>query len=532
MITKLPDKIIKKIAAGEVITCLSNIVKELLENSIDAKATSIIIQLEKTHLTISDTGNGIYESDFELLCEPHCTSKLSNYNFIDIQTYGFRGEALYSISMCSDIYIETKTQNDELGWRLIYNNGKLQKKTRIAVAKVGTMINIQNIFKNNFIKKHELTNSSMQYKNAIEIIRAYQTVYYNKIQILLNEDIVDYQLDPFKKYYNLKGTYINNDNCKIFVSEDIKKNTFILFINNRLVRDNILKKHIFKIIENKMIFIELQNVEIDVNIHPSKDEIMLNNKEIIIEKIIHLLRQYQHNKVQSKVITTINNKNKENIPSLDKSNSQRVYSKVYTEPTVRTLEDIANDNFSMNLKKKTVNTNILIKTQDTPISNQIASINTNVLTNNSTINNNEQNNILDNETNIVSIDNNKNNTSNIVDKVITTSDNVIQPNTKNTHIPAIKNDKINNKNNDANTGISTIINKENMDIKNKLNYKDCVFIGAIESSFFVQYGDKIVECFDTKINSRKDFIHLNEKYTTNFKVIIDLKTIYKKFGRF
>lgn len=533
MITKLPDKIIKKIAAGEVITCLSNIVKELLENAIDAKATSIIIQLEKAQLTISDTGSGILESDFDLLCEPHCTSKLSNHNFIDIQTYGFRGEALYSISMCSDIYIETKTQNDDLGWGLMYSNGKLQKKTRIAVAKVGTMVNIQNIFKNNFIKKYELTNSNMQYKNTIETIRAYQTVYYNKIQIILNDDIIDYQSDPFKKYYSLGGTYINDNNYKIFISEDIKKNTFILFINGRLVRDNILKKHVFKIIENKMIFIELQNVEIDVNIHPSKAEVMLNNKETIIEKILHLLRQYQHNITQSKIITTVNN-NKENITSLDKSNPTRVYNKIYTEPAVRTLEDITSDNFSIKLQKKTANTNALIETQDALISNQIASINTNILTNKSIIDDNKQDIVLNDEMNVTSINSNKNakiSINNIVDKVNTISDSTIQSNTKNNTV-IIKNDVTNDKNDIVANNISAKVNKRSMNIENKLNYKDCVFIGAIESSFFVQYDDKIIECFDTKISSRKDFIHSNERCTNDFKVIIDLKTIYKKFGRF
>ena len=147
----LNEDTIQKIAAGEVIERPASIVKELVENSIDAKSTNITVEIEKggkTFIKVSDNGSGIEESDIELAFKRHSTSKLINFeDLYSIYSLGFRGEALASILSVAKIKIISKTKEAKSGTMAIFEDGKIIEKKAFGM-NTGTTISVQDIFYN------------------------------------------------------------------------------------------------------------------------------------------------------------------------------------------------------------------------------------------------------------------------------------------------------------------------------------------------------------------------------------------------
>jgi DNA mismatch repair protein MutL len=145
----LADSVINKIAAGEVVDRPFSIVKELVENSIDAGATSIDVLINKggkSLILVTDNGKGMSYDDAILAFERHATSKIvSDKDILNIVTRGFRGEALSSIAAISRLRLITKTIDDELGTEILINGGVINSVNRI-IAPVGTTIELNNIF--------------------------------------------------------------------------------------------------------------------------------------------------------------------------------------------------------------------------------------------------------------------------------------------------------------------------------------------------------------------------------------------------
>ncbi|MFN3995520.1 MAG: DNA mismatch repair endonuclease MutL, partial [bacterium] len=151
---KLEEEVFSKIAAGEVIERPSNALKELIENSLDAKATVINVRILDSGLKmieVRDNGNGILKEDLPLVIERYATSKISSEkDLLRIQTYGFRGEALYAISRISDIQIISKTSEQNEAYSLLAHQGNVLKiePTTLPI-KNGTIIKVTNLFFNN-----------------------------------------------------------------------------------------------------------------------------------------------------------------------------------------------------------------------------------------------------------------------------------------------------------------------------------------------------------------------------------------------
>ena len=149
----LPESLINKIAAGEVVERPASVVKELLENAIDAGATEVQVSIKnggKDLISILDNGCGMNESDAQLAVERHATSKIINEeDLFRIQTLGFRGEALASIAAISHIEINTKLTKNELGTRMIIEGSKVISQEDCACSN-GTSIKIKNLFFDNF----------------------------------------------------------------------------------------------------------------------------------------------------------------------------------------------------------------------------------------------------------------------------------------------------------------------------------------------------------------------------------------------
>lgn len=312
----LSEDTIQKIAAGEVIENPYSVIKELVENSIDSGATTIKVEIKnagKKEIMISDNGCGIEENEIELAFTKHATSKLNNFEDIySILSFGFRGEALASISSISKVDINTRTKNSEFGIHCFIENTKIKRKNKIGM-NFGTTIYIRDLFYNVPIRKKflksdayessiittlmnsfALSNPNISFKYIKDSKVVFETTGKNE----LKDNIKYIFKDDF--YKNLMAVDINDSDYKIYgyISNNHfykgSRNCQYLFVNGRYIFDekirNIIEKSISTLIPKGkfpsfVIFIEVNPSLIDINVHPNKRKI----KFIFEDKLLNLL---------------------------------------------------------------------------------------------------------------------------------------------------------------------------------------------------------------------------------------------------
>lgn len=312
----LSEDTIQKIAAGEVIENPYSVIKELVENSIDSGATTIKVEIKnagKKEIMISDNGCGIEENEIELAFTKHATSKLNNFEDIySILSFGFRGEALASISSISKVDINTRTKNSEFGIHCFIENTKIKRKNKIGM-NFGTTIYIRDLFYNVPIRKKflksdayessiittlmnsfALSNPNISFKYIKDSKVVFETTGKNE----LKDNIKYIFKDDF--YKNLMTVDINDSDYKIYgyISNNHfykgSRNCQYLFVNGRYIFDekirNIIEKSISTLIPKGkfpsfVIFIEVNPSLIDINVHPNKRKI----KFIFEDKLLNLL---------------------------------------------------------------------------------------------------------------------------------------------------------------------------------------------------------------------------------------------------
>lgn len=312
----LSEDTIQKIAAGEVIENPYSVIKELVENSIDSGATTIKVEIKnagKKEIMISDNGCGIEENEIELAFTKHATSKLNNFEDIySILSFGFRGEALASISSISKVDINTRTKNSEFGIHCFIENTKIKRKNKIGM-NFGTTIYIRDLFYNVPIRKKflksdayessiittlmnsfALSNPNISFKYIKDSKVVFETTGKNQ----LKDNIKNIFKDDF--YKNLMAVDINDSDYKIYgyISNNHfykgSRNCQYLFVNGRYIFDekirNIIEKSISTLIPKGkfpsfVIFIEVNPSLIDINVHPNKRKI----KFIFEDKLLNLL---------------------------------------------------------------------------------------------------------------------------------------------------------------------------------------------------------------------------------------------------
>ncbi|WP_455538700.1 DNA mismatch repair endonuclease MutL [Terrisporobacter sp.] len=311
----LDDLTINKIAAGEVVERPSSVIKELVENSIDAGSTQIVIDIidgGKKQIRITDNGSGILSSEVEKSFLRHATSKIKNIDDLyDLYSLGFRGEALASISSVSRLEMITKTKEESLGTKILLEGGKKVVKEPVGT-KDGTTIIIKDLFFNTPVRQKFLKSTHAETINISDLINKLaigntnvQFKYINNGKLMLNtpgdgkllsvirsiygKEIVDnlIEINEEGKYCNIHG-YIGNNN--IYRSN---KNLQHIYINHRFVRSKIILdaineayKSIIPINKHGICFlnIDINPAKIDVNIHPTKMEIKFeNDKDLYIE---------------------------------------------------------------------------------------------------------------------------------------------------------------------------------------------------------------------------------------------------------
>ena len=368
-LSKLSDDIINTLDSNKTFTHLSTIVKELIENSIDAKASKISIKLLKGGLElieVKDDGVGMNKETLEKLCLRFTSTKIESYNDLSsLETFGFRGEALSILSYISTLTIISRDKNSEYGYQAVFINGKIDQKNNIKsiICNVGTVIQVQNIFYNNPIRtSYFLKNKNDELEDIINTA-AKLAFHFINISFSLctdnnrnsvfittgknnNTDIDELELrknlanklfnqdlsDGFFKFdndendengldkknsgiaFNLKTINNTMKNFKFVCyhtkpSNYIKKSKLIIFINNRLVKINSLKK-IFQDTYNKFLikkgnFFAYLSIScppelLDVNVKANKSEVFFQNEEQLLENFGNLLESVLREEINSK----------------------------------------------------------------------------------------------------------------------------------------------------------------------------------------------------------------------------------------
>ncbi|XP_053619561.1 DNA mismatch repair protein Mlh1 [Plodia interpunctella] len=319
IIRKLSEEVVNRIAAGEIVQRPANALKELIENSLDAKSTNIIVTVKAgglKYLQIQDNGTGIRSEDLEIVCERFTTSKLSEYEDLkQISTYGFRGEALASISHIAHLTILTKTAAAKCAYKASYENGKLKGPLKPCAGNTGTQITVEDIFYNVLARKKALRSPTEEYAHIMEVVGGYA----------IHNSHIGFTLKKFGENTDLKtpikSTVIDNvriihgnaiarelmeielkdDTLKLYlhgyitnVNYSHKKGAMLLFINHRLVESQAIRKAVDSIYSTYLpknahsfvyLSLEMDPRNVDVNVHPTKHEVQFLHEEHIIEKI-------------------------------------------------------------------------------------------------------------------------------------------------------------------------------------------------------------------------------------------------------
>lgn len=363
-VNRLSQETINRIAAGEVVQKPAAAIKELLENSLDAGATSISVTVKNGGLQmiqIQDNGHGIRKEDLQIVCERFTTSKLTKFEDLEtVATFGFRGEALASITYVSHVNILTKTSDSPCAYRAKYLDGKLVGEISPCAGNTGTIVTAEDMFYNLPTRKQAFKSPSEQYQKIIDVITKYSIHYGSRnisftckkagqnqsdvhtpnhstvlenIRIHYGVQLSRELLDFFVAAREEGGkicTYTENQNSagissafgtlcfqvRGYISNanySSKKGTFIFFINDRLVEcasvrrtvetvyGSILPRHSHPFV---YLSFTMPAVHIDVNVHPTKKEVHFMFETEILECLHGALRERLENANESRVFYT------------------------------------------------------------------------------------------------------------------------------------------------------------------------------------------------------------------------------------
>jgi len=373
----LPDEIANKIAAGEVVQRPASVVKELVENSLDAQSTKIVVEIidgGKNLIRVADDGEGMDREDAVLSFERFATSKISTAKDLDaITTFGFRGEALPSIAAVSKVKLITRTKDSISGTLIKIEGGKIKEVTETGAA-IGTVVEIQNLFFNtparrkflksniteaahinNVVYQNALSHPEVSFKlthNNQEIINVAATSNAKeRILYFVGKELAEH-LIPIEFKNDLieisgfltKPTYTRRD-----------RNLQSIFVNQRYVINNTVTHAIYQGYHTLLpkdrhpiiiIFIKIDPRKIDVNVHPTKREIRFHSESQIHDLLVDVIRKTL---AQANLIPEVTTHQQKSVVSFEKPmikptppQQQEIPLPVYTPPTpVITSQPIA-----------------------------------------------------------------------------------------------------------------------------------------------------------------------------------------------
>lgn len=311
IIQLLPDNIANQIAAGEVIQRPSSVVKELLENSVDAGSTEVRVIIKdagKSLIQVIDNGFGMSGTDARLSFERHATSKLRNADdLFSIKTKGFRGEALASIAAIAQVEMKTKRKEDELGQYILVEGSEVKKQELVSVS-TGTTILVKNIFFNVPARRNFLKSNSVEMRHILEEFQRLALAHVDISFSLFQNDMEVYLLRPanlsqriiqlFGKNHQQQLVSCQEETSLMRVSgyigkpESSKKTRGeqYLFVNHRYIKSSYLNHAVVSAFEGLLqekyhpfyaLFIDIDPKHLDVNVHPTKTEIKFDDERTI-----------------------------------------------------------------------------------------------------------------------------------------------------------------------------------------------------------------------------------------------------------
>lgn len=326
IIQLLPDHVANQIAAGEVVQRPASVVKELLENAIDAEATVIKLLIKeagKTLIQVIDNGNGMSRTDARLSFERHATSKIKKAeDLFNIHTKGFRGEALASIAAISHVDLKSKQEGQELGTYIKIEGSNIIFQENISTPK-GTSIAVKHLFYNIPARRNFLKSNTIETRHIINefqrVVLAHPTISFslyhndNEIYHLSSSNLRQRIVTVFGKKTNEKLVPINEVTDIIEINGFVAKPEFakkkrgeqFFFVNNRFIKNAYLNHAVTSAFESLLssgyhpsyfLYLTVPPKSIDINIHPTKTEIKFDDEKtlyaILHSTVKHSLGQY------------------------------------------------------------------------------------------------------------------------------------------------------------------------------------------------------------------------------------------------
>ncbi|MEN8124006.1 MAG: DNA mismatch repair endonuclease MutL [Bacteroidota bacterium] len=326
IIQLLPDNVANQIAAGEVVQRPASVVKELLENAVDAKATIIkliIIDAGRSLIQVIDNGIGMSQTDARLSFERHATSKIRTANDLyNLNSNGFRGEALASIAAIAFVTLKSKQDTQELGTQIQINGGEIITQEMISKP-TGTSIEVKNLFYNIPARRNFLKSNTVETRHIIDAFQRVALTYPNITFSLIHNDNEIFKLPSGnlrQRIINVFGKKINEKLVPIQEETDIlkidgfitkptyakkKRGEQFYFVNGRFIKSPYLHHAVLSAFENLIphgyhpsyfLYLTVPPKSIDINIHPTKTEVKFDNEKdlyaIIRSTIKHSLGQY------------------------------------------------------------------------------------------------------------------------------------------------------------------------------------------------------------------------------------------------
>lgn len=344
IIQLLPDNIANQIAAGEVIQRPASAVKELLENAVDAGATEIQLIVNdagKALIQVIDNGKGMSETDARMSFERHATSKIKNIDdLFHIKTMGFRGEALASIAAVSQVELKTKKADESIGTYIEIDNSVVKKQEPVAM-QTGSSIAMKNLFFNVPARRNFLKSNASELKHIVdEFIRvamAFPDIFFSltsngqEVFHLESGSLKQRIIQILGNNYNAKMVSVNEEtdymNIYGFVGkpETAKKTRGdqYFFVNNRFIKSAYLNHAVMGAFDEMIskdsfpmyaLFIDLDPSQVDINVHPTKQEIKFEDEKIIYAFVQSAVK---HSLAQFSITPTLDFELDANIQHLD-----------------------------------------------------------------------------------------------------------------------------------------------------------------------------------------------------------------------
>jgi DNA mismatch repair protein MutL len=317
----LPDSIANQIAAGEVIQRPASVVKELVENAVDAGAESIQIVIKdagRSLIQVVDNGKGMSETDARMSFERHATSKIHTaQDLFALRSLGFRGEALASIAAVAQIELKTRRKEDETGTLVQISASQIEKQEAVVISP-GSSFSVKNLFFNIPARRKFLKSSETEFKNILTELERIALVYPSVAFSIKHNDVetITLPISGLKqRIIHLMGKKISQSLLPVHIktsligisgfigSPDSSKKRGALqyfFVNGRYMRHSYFHKAVLMAFEpfipagdqpNYFIYLEVDPAGIDVNIHPAKTEIKFENEQMLFQVIVSAVKE-------------------------------------------------------------------------------------------------------------------------------------------------------------------------------------------------------------------------------------------------